>query len=96
MTKKVRAIVSGRVQGVWYRAHTRDKARELGLHGYVRNLADGDVEIVAQGEQSAVDALIDWSWTGPPMAQVPSPIGVISRSELPRRFMFMTMRSRGR
>jgi acylphosphatase len=70
MTKKVRAIVSGRVQGVWYRAHTRDKARELGLHGYVRNLADGNVEIVALGDESAVDALIDWSWTGPPMSRV--------------------------
>lgn len=70
MTKKVRAIVTGRVQGVWYRAHTRDKARELGLYGHVRNLPDGDVEIVVQGEESAVDALIDWSWQGPPMARV--------------------------
>lgn len=68
--KTVKAIVTGRVQGVWYRAHTRDKARELGLQGYVRNLPNGDVEILVHGEETVVDALIDWSWVGPPMARV--------------------------
>jgi acylphosphatase len=68
--KRVRAIVSGQVQGVWYRAHTRDQARELGVHGYVRNLPNGDVEIVAQGEDRAVDALIGWARSGPPLAAV--------------------------
>lgn len=68
--KKVRAIVSGRVQGVWYRAHTRDKAVELGVTGFVRNLPDGTVEIVAQGEESQVEALMRWARLGPPLAEV--------------------------
>jgi len=68
--KKVRAIVSGRVQGVWYRAHTRNKAAELGVAGFVRNLPDGTVEIVAQGDGVQVDGLMDWARLGPPMAEV--------------------------
>lgn len=68
--KKVRAIVSGRVQGVWYRAHTREKAVELGVVGFVRNLPDGTVEIVAQGDGVQVDGLMDWARLGPPMAEV--------------------------
>lgn len=66
----VRAIVTGRVQGVWYRAHTRDKARELGVTGYARNLPDGSVEIVAQGDKAQIEALMDWARLGPPMAEV--------------------------
>ena len=68
--KKVRAIVSGRVQGVCFRAYAQDKARELGVRGYVRNLWSGDVEIVAEGEDAAVDALMTWAWEGPPWAHV--------------------------
>lgn len=68
--KQVRAIASGRVQGVWYRARTRDKAVALGVTGYVRNLPDGTVEIVARGEDSQVDALMEWARQGPPMAEV--------------------------
>jgi len=68
--KRVRAIVSGRVQGVCFRAYAYDKARELGVRGYVRNLWSGDVEIVAEGEDAAVDALIAWAWEGPPWAHV--------------------------
>ncbi len=68
--KRVRAIVSGRVQGVWYRAHTRDKAVELGVHGSVRNLPDGTVEIVAEGEAAQVEALLEWARGGPPLAEV--------------------------
>jgi len=68
--KRVRAIVSGRVQGVCFRAYAHDKARELGVRGYVRNLWSGDVEIVAEGEDAAVDALIAWAWEGPPWAHV--------------------------
>lgn len=66
----VRAIVTGRVQGVWFRAHTRDKARELGVTGYARNLPDGSVEIVARGEETQIEALLDWARRGPPMAEV--------------------------
>jgi acylphosphatase len=68
--KTVKAIVSGRVQGVWFRAHTQEKAQELGVQGYVRNLSDGTVEIVAQGESAQVSALLDWARTGPPMSVV--------------------------
>ena len=68
--KKMRAIVTGRVQGVCFRAYTQDKALELGVRGYVRNLWSGGVEIVAEGEDAAVDALIAWAHEGPPWAHV--------------------------
>jgi acylphosphatase len=65
-----RCLVSGRVQGVFYRASTRDRALDLGLSGYARNLADGRVEVLAIGEAGAVAQLCEWLWTGPPSAQV--------------------------
>jgi acylphosphatase len=65
-----RCYVSGRVQGVFYRASTRERAQQLGCRGYARNLADGRVEVLAVGEPAAVDALIEWLWRGPPAAQV--------------------------
>ena len=63
-------MVSGRVQGVFYRASTRQKALELGVTGYARNLPDGRVEVLACGESAAVDALCEWLWQGPPHAVV--------------------------
>jgi len=68
--KRVKAIVTGKVQGVWYRASTFDKAVALDLKGYVKNLPDGDVEFVAEGEDEQLDQLIAWAWQGPPMAEV--------------------------
>jgi len=68
--KHVRAIVSGLVQGVWFRASTCDKARVLGVRGYVRNLPGGEVELVAEGEDTAVDELLEWAKQGPPGAHV--------------------------
>ncbi len=68
--KKVRAVVTGRVQGVWFRAATRDKAKQLGVNGYVRNLASGAVEFVAEGDDSEVDRFIQWARQGPPLARV--------------------------
>jgi acylphosphatase len=65
-----RCLVSGRVQGVFFRASTRERALALGLRGYARNLADGRVEVVAGGEESAVVELCQWLWTGPPSAEV--------------------------
>ena len=65
-----RCYVSGRVQGVFYRASTRERAQHLGCRGYARNLADGRVEVLAVGESAAVDALIAWLWQGPPAAHV--------------------------
>jgi len=66
----VRAVVSGRVQGVWFRESTRQCAEELGVRGYVRNLPDGRVEAVFAGEASAVAAALDFVREGPPLARV--------------------------
>lgn len=65
-----RCYVSGRVQGVFYRASARQQALALGVRGYAHNLADGRVEVLAIGEPSAVHALLDWLRQGPPGAQV--------------------------
>ena len=65
-----RFLVSGRVQGVFFRASTRKQAQQLGLTGHVRNLPDGCVEVVACGGQAAIEALQSWLWQGPPHAQV--------------------------
>jgi acylphosphatase len=59
-----RCYVSGRVQGVFYRASTRQKATELGCSGYARNLPDGRVEVLAVGETQAVHSLLEWLWQG--------------------------------
>lgn len=66
------AIISGRVQGVAFRHHTKTKARELGLTGWVKNLPDGRVEVWAEGAENEVDALIAWLREGPPFARVAS------------------------
>lgn len=70
--KTVRCIVSGRVQGVWFRGSTQDRARELGLRGWARNRDDGSVEVVAHGQDGALDALVDWLHHGPRLARVDS------------------------
>jgi acylphosphatase len=68
--KTVRLRISGRVQGVWYRAWTRETAEGLGLNGWVRNRMDGSVEAVVQGEEDAVAQLIEKCWEGPTAARV--------------------------
>jgi acylphosphatase len=65
-----RCFVSGRVQGVFYRASTRHKATELGCSGFARNLPDGRVEVLAVGEPQAVQGLLDWLWQGSPASDV--------------------------
>lgn len=65
-----RFLVSGRVQGVFYRASTREQARRLDLTGHARNLPDGCVEVLAYGPPEALDALERWLWQGPPAAEV--------------------------
>lgn len=65
-----RFLVSGKVQGVFFRASTREQARKLGLSGHAINLADGRVEVVAHGDAEAVEALAAWLRQGPPMARV--------------------------
>jgi acylphosphatase len=67
---RVELRIVGRVQGVLYRASARAKARELGLAGYARNLDDGSVEIVAEGEVASLERLVAWCRVGPPAARV--------------------------
>lgn len=62
--------VTGTVQGVSYRAACADRARELGLVGYVENLDDGAVHVVAEGTPDAVESLVDWCHDGPDAASV--------------------------
>jgi len=62
--------VEGCVQGVFYRASTAARARELGLSGWAENLPDGRVEVVARGSPEAVGQLCSWLWQGPPAATV--------------------------
>lgn len=66
----VRFVVAGRVQGVFYRASTREQATRLGLDGHARNLADGTVEVLASGADAGLDALQRWLQHGPPAAVV--------------------------
>jgi acylphosphatase len=65
-----RFLVSGRVQGVFYRASARTEALRLGLAGHARNLPDGRVEVVAVGELAVIEELAKWLWRGPPAAEV--------------------------
>ncbi len=67
---RVHVLVSGIVQGVAFRAHTVDEARRLGLSGWVRNLADGRVEVEAEGDRAALEKLVGFCRRGPPAAQV--------------------------
>lgn len=62
--------VSGKVQGVYYRANTRDTAQEKGIAGWVRNLKDGRVEAVFEGPKEAVEEMIEWCHEGSPRANV--------------------------
>lgn len=68
--KAVKVLISGRVQGVCYRASTKDMADRLGLSGWVRNLADGRVEAYFEGPERDVQKAIDWCRQGPPAANV--------------------------
>lgn len=72
MSDRTRAhvFVSGKVQGVYYRANTRDTARERGVDGWVKNLDDGRVEAVFEGPKEAVDEMVEWCHTGSPAARV--------------------------
>lgn len=74
-------MVSGKVQGVFYRASTREQALVLGLAGHAKNRSDGSVEVLACGSPSALDLLEGWLRQGPPMAVVET----VSREDLPER-----------
>lgn len=68
--KRAHLFISGRVQGVFFRSNTRKKAMELGLGGWVRNLNDGRVEAVFEGEESSIEKVITWCHQGPSYASV--------------------------
>ena len=70
MSQRVHVIVRGVVQGVGFRMTAQRQASHLGLQGYVRNLPDGTVEIVAEGPANAIDRLLAWASHGPPGAVV--------------------------
>jgi acylphosphatase len=70
--KRIHITVSGVVQGVGFRMYARQEARRLGLRGYVRNVASGAVEIVAEGDGGQIDQLVEWARRGPPSAWVES------------------------
>lgn len=65
-----RFLVSGKVQGVWFRASTREQALLLGLCGHASNLVDGRVEVLAVGDADAIEQLANWLRQGPPLARV--------------------------
>lgn len=68
--KQLHGYVSGRVQGVFFRAYTQKKARSLGLNGWVRNLPDGRVEVLAEGDGAALRAFEAWLHQGSPLSHV--------------------------
>jgi len=70
MKSTVHVVISGRVQGVWFRANTKQKAEQLGMTGWVRNTADGKVEALFEGDEKHIQEMIDWCHRGPPMAQI--------------------------
>lgn len=86
---RLEAVIKGRVQGVSFRYYTLRRARELGLTGYVRNLWNGEVEVVAEGPRPDVDALLGFLRVGPRAAFVtkvevrwPTPAGTFDRFEV--------------
>ena len=76
---RVRLVIRGRVQGVWFRGSAREQALARGIRGWARNRADGSVEIVAEGEGSAVEEFVAWCGHGPSGAHVAS----LTRAEEP-------------
>ena len=81
MLKTVSIIVTGKVQGVWYRQSAKEKATELGVTGNVRNQPDGSVAIIATGLANQLDQFIEWCRQGPPRALVTN----VEVKELPLR-----------
>ena len=70
MKSKVHVIIYGRVQGVWFRVSTKNKAEQLGITGWVRNTSDGNVEAVFEGDEKIIEEMLEWCNHGPPLAEV--------------------------
>ena len=81
-----RFMVTGKVQGVFFRASTREQAERFGLSGYARNLSDGRVEVLAVGPVGAISALERWLWQGPPQARVEDVARESAEAEVTRGF----------
>ena len=88
-----RSFVSGRVQGVFYRATCVRMAGSMGIRGFARNLDDGRVEVLACGPVTAVEQLCAWLWQGPPAARVDAVVvETVPGAELPQRPAAFTAR----
>jgi acylphosphatase len=72
LTKRAHVVVSGRVQGVFFRSDARDRARSLQVAGWIRNVPDGTVEAVFEGEAERLESMVKWCRRGPSGAQVES------------------------
>jgi len=70
MKSKVHVIISGRVQGVWFRENTKSKAEPFGITGWVRNTSDGNVEAVFEGDEKIIEGILEWCNHGPPLSKV--------------------------
>lgn len=87
MTQCRKCIIKGRVQGVFFRASTQIQARRLQLSGYAKNLADGNVEVVACGAVEALDELQQWLWIGPAASEVTAVICSEIDADIPAGFV---------
>lgn len=88
--KGIHCIVSGLVQGVYYRANTKEMAESLSLKGWVKNIPNGDVELKAFGNKENLDKLIDWLWKGPAAAKVSNV--KVNRIEIKGKFEDFTIK----
>jgi len=68
--KRIHILITGKVQGISFRYYTKKKAEELQIKGWVKNLPNGDVEIVVEGNNSNITSFMDWCKTGPSLANV--------------------------
>ena len=94
---RVHVVIEGRVQGVFFRASTRDEARARGLGGWVRNLPDGRVEALFEGDQRVVENMLAWCHKGPPYAYVrPGGGGVAALCRGPDGFSDCVLRGQAR
>ena len=80
MKSNIHVLISGRVQGVWFRASTKQKADQLGLTGWVRNTDDGNVEAVFEGGDDTVNEIVKWCHKGPPLSKVEK-VEIINKQE---------------
>lgn len=86
MSECRRFLITGRVQGVWFRESTRREAVPLGITGHAANCPDGSVEVLACGSSEALDHLAEWLRRGPPMAEVTDVASEPAEADCPQKF----------